>query len=226
MSRYRRATQQPGRHRKNTKTFENQTLKPKNHGNNKKNQKNHPQAHQQRDFEKKHAPLRQDKANHKEKEMRTSLKTLLLCVALVAMAACSAQKRAERHIRKAVAECPELVQVKAHPIDTVLTAPGFADMVALPLSTVLSFDTLYAATDHGTVVVSLRQSDSALRVGFVAAPREVRYRDTLRYAQVVLHKAEPAPPAKRGGGVAWALLGVVVAFGAGMALCFRLHRKR
>lgn len=158
--------------------------------------------------------------------MKPLLKILLLCVALVAMTACSAQKRAERHIRKAVAECPELVQVKAHPIDTLLTVPAFADCATLPLAAVLQYDTLYAATDHGTVVVSLRQSDSALRVGFVAAPREVRWRDTVYYSQVVLPEAEPAPPAKRGGGVAWVLLGVVVAFGTGMALCFRLHRKR
>lgn len=140
------------------------------------------------------------------------------------MTACSAQKRAERHIRKAVAECPELVQVKAHPIDTLLTVPAFADCATLPLAAVLQYDTLYAATDHGTVVVSLRQSDSALRVGFVAAPREVRYRDTLRYAQVVLPKAEPKASSK-GSGFAWAVVASFCSFAVGMALCFHLLRN-
>lgn len=65
--------------------------------------------------------------------MKTSLKIFLLAVALIVMNGCSAQRRAERLVRRAVALCPELVQVKAHPIDTVLTAPGFADMARVPL---------------------------------------------------------------------------------------------
>ena len=129
--------------------------------------------------------------------MKTLLKTALICVALIVMTACSAQKRAERHVRKAVALCPELVQLKAHRIDTALTVPGFADMAAVPLKAVLKQDTLYAATEHGTVVVSLRQSDSALRVGFVAAPRELRFHDTVHYAQVVPRPKPEAKPAGR-----------------------------
>lgn len=124
--------------------------------------------------------------------MKTTLKTVVFLVALVVMSGCSAQKRAERRVRRAVNECPELVQLKAHPIEGTVTAPAFADMALLPLAPVLSYDTLYASTDHGTVVVSLRPSDSALRVGFVAAPREVRYRDTVRYAQVVLPSDQAA----------------------------------
>lgn len=116
--------------------------------------------------------------------MKTSLKIFLLAAALIVMTGCSAQKRAERHIRKAVALCPELVQLKAHPIDTVLTVPGFADVTTVPMEAILQYDTIYAATDHGTVVVSLSQSDSSLRVGFVAVPQKVSYHDTVRLAQV------------------------------------------
>lgn len=127
--------------------------------------------------------------------MKTGFKILILTIALGVMASCSAQKRAERHIRKAVSLCPDLVQVKARPFDTVLTAPGFADMAAFPLASLTNGDTLYAATDHGTVVVSLRQPDSALRVGFVAAPQEIHYQDTIRYSQVHI---DPKPVAKEG----------------------------
>lgn len=155
--------------------------------------------------------------------MKTPLKIFLLAAALALLTACSAQRRAERHLRKAVALCPELVQLKAHLVDTVITAPGWADCATLPLADVLLYDTLYAATDHGTVVVSLRQSDSALRVGFVAAPQQVRYRDTLLYNEVVL---QPAASGKRGGSAfAWALVAALAAFGAGMALCFHLLRN-
>ena len=116
--------------------------------------------------------------------MKTSLKIFLLAAALIMMSGCSAQRRAERHMRKAVSLCPELVQLKAHPIDTVLTVPGFADVTTVPMEAVLQYDTIYAATDHGTVVVSLSQSDSSLRVGFVAVPQKVSYHDTVRLAQV------------------------------------------
>lgn len=118
--------------------------------------------------------------------MKTLPKILLLCAAIAVMSGCSAQKRAERHVRKAVALCPELLQAKAHPIDTALTVPGFADCAAVSLPEVLKCDTIYAATDHGTVVVNFSPADSALRVGFVAAPQTIRYRDTVRYAQVTV----------------------------------------
>lgn len=143
--------------------------------------------------------------------MKTSLKIAVLFVALFAMAACSAQRRAERLVRRAVALCPELVQATAHTIDTVLTAPGWADVVAIPLADVATGDTIYAATTHGTVVVSLRQPDSALRVGFVAAPQEIRYQDTVLVPQVVVPD-KPKADTNRSlwEGVIVLLLGVVI----------------
>lgn len=157
---------------------------------------------------------------------KKALKIALLAAALIVTGGCSARQRAERRVRRAVALCPDMVQVKAHPIEGTATAPAFADVAHVPLRPVMDGDTLYAATEHGTVAVSLRRADGALRVGFVAAPREVRYTDTLYYSQVQPVAPKPAATPRRGGGVAWALLGAVVAFGTGMALCFRLHRKR
>lgn len=142
--------------------------------------------------------------------MKTSLKIFLLAVALVAMGGCSAQRRAERQVRRAVALCPELVQVKAHLIDTVVTAPAFADCATLPIGQVLSGGTVYAATDHGTFVVSVSDTDSSLRVGFVAAPQKVHFTDTVRYARVVV----PEPAKQRSNspwqGVALGLSGIGV----------------
>lgn len=131
-----------------------------------------------------------------EKQMKRLLSILTLLVALATLPACSAQKRAQRKIQRAVYECPELVQVKAHPIDTVITAPSFADVAVIPMEQILTGDTIYAATHHGTVVVSLCQSDSALRAGFVAAPQPIRYRDTLRYSQVVIPEQWPTEERK------------------------------
>ena len=145
--------------------------------------------------------------------MKTLLKTLLLCAALAVMSGCSAQKRAERHVRKAVALCPELVQAKAHPIDTALTVPAWADCTTVPLNPVLDGGTLYAPTTHGTVVVSLRKADTVLRVGFVAAPQTIRYRDTVRYAQVasVAPKASSARTRTFWSDFGFVMLGVVTA---------------
>ena len=145
--------------------------------------------------------------------MKTSLKIILLAAIICVITACSAQRRAERHMRKAVALCPELVQVKAHPIDTVLTAPGYADCAIVPLADVLEGYTAYSPTDHGTVIVKLRPADSTLRVGFVAAPIPVRYQDTINYSQVIV----PDTKEKDGKGSAWIwtgciLLGIVIGF--------------
>lgn len=153
--------------------------------------------------------------------MKTSLKIFLLAVVLAAMPACSAQKRAERHIRKAVALCPEIVQTKAHAIDTVLTAPGFADCTVVPFPDV--GETLYSATDHGTVVVGLGQNDNTLRVGFVAAPQKVHYQDTVQVHQIVCPDVQAAQ--RSGGFWKWfgcVLVGVVIGFVALIVIAIKV----
>ena len=152
--------------------------------------------------------------------MKTSLKIAVLCVALATMTACSAQRRAERLVRRAVALCPELQQMKAHTIDTVLTTPVWADCARVPLPKVLQGDTVYAATDHGTVLVSMCQSDSTLRVGFVAAPQTIHYKDTVELPQVAIEPAKAKRGASFWSHFALALFGI----GLGVALCFFLFR--
>jgi len=155
--------------------------------------------------------------------MKTPLKIILLAAAIIiVMNGCSAQKRAERRVRRAVVECPELVQLKAHPIEGTVTAPAFADMAHVPLAPVLRRDTIYAATTHGTVIVSLDRPDSTLRVGFVAAPREMHYHDTVSFAQVVLPPSDQQPkPLHVLNSISLWLCGI----GLGMALCFWLSKK-
>lgn len=156
--------------------------------------------------------------------MKTTLKILLFVVALAGITACSPQKRAARHLRRAVELCPELVQTKAHHIDTVLTAPAFADAATFAWKDLASFDTIYAATDHGTVVVSLRQSDSALRVGFVAAPQKIRFQDTLHYAQLVVDHKQPEKKNDKAGWIEF--LTGLACFMAGIAVALYLLLKK
>ena len=150
--------------------------------------------------------------------MKTSLKIAVLFVALVTMTACSAQRRAQRLVRRAVALCPELVQMKAHTIDTTLTVPAWSDCTSLPLPKVLQGDTLYAATEHGTVVVSVSGADSSLRVGFVAAPQKFRFKDTVEIPQVVVE------PKQKAGGSFWSHFALCL-FGLllGTGLCIWIY---
>ena len=150
---------------------------------------------------------------HRLREMKRLFSILVLVLILTG---CSAQRRAERHVRRALELCPTLAQTKARPIDTTLLAPAFADMVRVPVPQALSGETVYAATEHGTVVVSLRQSDSALRVGFVAAPQKIRYKDQVEIAQVAI---EPTPQAR--GKAFWSHFALVLlgtGIGAGLII--------
>lgn len=153
--------------------------------------------------------------------VKTSIKILALAVALVVMNGCSAQKRAQRQVRRAVEKCPELVQVKAHLIDTALTAPAFADVATVPMDAVASFDTIYAATPHGTVVVSMSQSDSSLRVGFVAAPQQIHYQDTINYAQVVVTPLESVKQKKE----PWEIFSYGFGVAVALAVCLYIIRR-
>lgn len=157
--------------------------------------------------------------------MKTSLKIALIAVALALISGCSAQKRAEKHIRKAVALCPELVQAKAHTIDTVLTVGPWADCSVVAIGDLLAGETLYTATPHGTILVGLRKADSTLRVGFVAAPQRIRYHDTIRYSQVVA-AAEPEPEAARAWrGVGQVLIGTVAGFVILIVIALKVKTK-
>ena len=147
--------------------------------------------------------------------MKTSTKIFLLVVAMALLTGCSTERRASRMVRRAVSLCPELVQMKAHPIDTVLTAPAYTTMAIVPVAEVFTGETVYAATQHGTFVVSVSQSDSSLRVGFVAAPHKVHYQDTIRYPQVIVPETLQSRASGFWNSFLWWLAGV----GFSLALC-------
>ena len=126
--------------------------------------------------------------------MKTFVKIAVVLAILVGIPSCSAQKRAERHIRRAVELCPDLVQMKAHPIDTFLSVPGYTDRARVPIEKVFEADAVFVGTDHGMITLAMDKTDSILTVAFSAAPSEIRYQDTVSYSQVVLLKEKK--PAK------------------------------
>ena len=130
---------------------------------------------------------------------------LVLSVSLV-LCACDAKRRAQRRIRRITEQCPELLSVQAHPIDTFIELPPLADTAVMPLAPLLDGQAVKIQTEQGTFTATA--TDDSLTVTYEAEPEPVHFSDTLHYSQVVIEEAPPAkkkPPA-----FMWFLLGMVV----------------
>ena len=130
---------------------------------------------------------------------------LVLSVSLV-LCACDAKRRAQRRIRRITEQCPELLSVQAHPIDTFIELPPLADTVVMPLAPLLDGQAVKIQTEQGTFTATA--TDDSLTVTYEAEPEPVHFSDTLHYSQVVIEESPPAkkkPPA-----FMWFLLGMVI----------------
>ena len=130
---------------------------------------------------------------------------LVLSVSLV-LCACDAKRRAQRRIRRITEQCPELLSVQAHPIDTFIELPPLADTAVMPLAPLLDGQAVKIQTEQG--IFTATATDDSLTVTYEAEPEPVHFSDTLHYSQVVIEEAPPAkkkPPA-----FMWFLLGMVV----------------
>ena len=129
---------------------------------------------------------------------------LVLSVSLV-LCACDAKRRAQRRIRRITEQCPELLSVQAHPIDTFIELPPLADTAVMPLAPLLDGQAVKIQTEQGTFTASA--TDDSLTVTYEAEPEPLHYSDTLHYQQVVI---EAAPEKKKPPAFMWFLLGMVV----------------
>ncbi len=156
--------------------------------------------------------------------MRTISKFFIIVIGAVAMAvatvSCSAQYRAQRHIRRAMELCPELVQMKAYPIDAFLSVPGYTDIARVPMSEVLGSDSFSIETDHGTFNMGFNESDSTFEIGFTADPTEVHYQDTINHNQVVIQPVEDEGVGFWNGVAIW-----IFGIGLGVSLAIWLLRN-
>ncbi len=161
--------------------------------------------------------------------MKTSIKILFLAVIMAAISACSAQKRAERHIRRAVELCPEMVQLTAYPIDTFLSVPGYTEQVLVPLTAVMDKgETFVEATEHGTFTVNFIREDSTLCIDYVSDSQQIYFNDTLKYQSVVIN---PKPPEKGwfdglGERLAEWITFLIIGMSAAFYLIFKNKKKR
>ena len=135
--------------------------------------------------------------------MKTRLFILLL-MSLV-LCACDAKRRAQRRIRRITEQCPELLSVQAHPIDTFIELPPLADTAVMPLAPLLDGQAVKIQTEQGTFTATA--TDDSLTVTYEAEPEPVHFSDTLHYSQVVV---EAAPEKKKPPVFMWFLLGMVI----------------
>ena len=129
---------------------------------------------------------------------------LVLSVSLV-LCACDAKRRAQRRIRRITEQCPELLSVQAHPIDTFIELPPLADTAVMPLAPLLDGQAVKIQTEQGTFTATA--TDDSLTITYEAEPEPIHYSDTLHYQQVVI---EAAPEKKKPPAFMWFLLGMVI----------------
>ena len=129
---------------------------------------------------------------------------LVLSVSLV-LCACDAKRRAQRRIRRITEQCPELLSVQAHPIDTFIELPPLADTAVMPLVPLLDGKAVKIQTEQGTFTATA--TDDSLTVTYESEPEPIHYADTLHYQQVVI---EAAPEKKKPPAFLWFLLGMVI----------------
>ena len=129
---------------------------------------------------------------------------LVLSVSLV-LCACDAKRRAQRRIRRITEQCPELLSVQAHPIDTFIELPPLADTAVMPLAPLLDGQAVKIQTEQG--VFTATATDDSLTVTYEAEPEPIHYADTLHYQQVVI---EADPEKKKPPAFMWFLLGMVI----------------
>ena len=131
---------------------------------------------------------------------------LMMLLVTMVLCACDAKRRAQRRIRRITEQCPELLSVQAHPIDTFIELPPLADTAVMPLAPLLDGLAVKIQTEQGTFTATA--TDDSLTVTYEAEPEPVHFSDTLHYSQVVIEESPPAkkkPPA-----FMWFLLGMVV----------------
>ena len=130
---------------------------------------------------------------------------LMMLLVTMVLCACDAKRRAQRRIRRITEQCPELLSVQAHPIDTFIELPPLADTAVMPLAPLLDGQAVKIQTEQGTFTATA--TDDSLTVTYEAEQEPIHYSDTLHYQQVVI---EAAPEKKKPPAFMWFLLGMVI----------------
>ena len=107
---------------------------------------------------------------------------------LFACCSCNSQRHAARRIGRITERNPELVAPQAHPIDTLLALPSVADSAIFSIVPLLMGDTINIPTAKGPFTIRMPEKRlDSIAVSYRAEQAPIRFTDTIRFAQVVIH---------------------------------------
>lgn len=105
-----------------------------------------------------------------------------------ACCSCNSQRHAARRIGRIAERHPELVAPQAHPIDTLLALPSVADSAIFSIVPLLMGDTITIPAAKGSFKIGREgKRQDSLAVSYHAEQQPIRFTDTIRFAQVVIH---------------------------------------
>lgn len=142
---------------------------------------------------------------------------------LFACCSCNSQRRAARRIARIAERHPELVTLEAHPIDTLLALPSVDDSAAFSIVPLLMGDTITIPTAKGSFTIRRAEKrQDSLAVSYHAEQAPIRFTDTIRFAQVVIHdEQQNAKRHSREGGNLLAII-LIASF---LVLIFRICNR-
>lgn len=107
---------------------------------------------------------------------------------MFACCSCNSQRRAARRIQRITERHPELVAVQPHAIDTLIVLPEVQDSAAFSVVPLLMGDTINIPTAKGSFTIRMPEKRlDSIAVSYHAEQSPIRFTDTIRYAQVVIH---------------------------------------
>ena len=107
---------------------------------------------------------------------------------LFACCSCNSQRRAARRIGRIAERHPELVAVQPHAIDTLIVLLPVQDSAVFSIVPLLMGDTITIPTAKGSFKIGREgKRQDSLAVSYHAEQSPIRFTDTIRYAQVVIH---------------------------------------
>ena len=121
--------------------------------------------------------------------------SLSLMLLLTLLSGCSASRRVQRIVTKH----PELLEVQAHAIDTLISVPVITDSIRVPIAVLLTADTVTIPAEHGTFTLSVQVTPTHkdlspqpdLAITYQTDTTSIHYTDTIHYAQVVIEQPPP-----------------------------------
>ena len=141
---------------------------------------------------------------------------------LFACCSCNSQRHAARRIGRIAERHPELVAPQAHPIDTLLALPSVADSAIFSIVPLLMGDTITIPAAKGSFKIGREgKRQDSLAISYHAEQQPIRFTDTIRFAQVVIHDEQRS----EGGNGNLLAIDAIILIASFLVLIFRICNR-